>query len=94
MACHDHYHRPQLLNESRKKQGESTIWQRRFWEHQIRDDSDFAKHFDYVHVNPLKHGLVRQVSDWPYSSFHRAVERGIYPANWCGDGELDLPGAE
>ncbi len=67
---------------------ERGIWQRHFWEHAIRDEADFERHIDYVHVNPLKHKLVSQVKDWPYSSFHRYVERGIYPVNWCG--EIDL----
>jgi len=59
---------------------ERGIWQRRYWEHLIRDDADFSAHMDYVHINPLKHGLVRRVGDWPYSTFHRLVERGVYPA--------------
>lgn len=58
------------------------VWQRRFWEHQIRDDDDLARHIDYVHWNPVKHGLVRQVRDWPHSSFHRWVRRGALPASW------------
>ena len=64
---------------------EKGIWQRRYWEHAIRDDSDFARHIDYVHFNPVKHGLVSRVTDWPYSSFHRYVQRGILAADWGGD---------
>ncbi|WAJ69158.1 REP-associated tyrosine transposase [Catenovulum adriaticum] len=60
------------------------IWQKRFWEHTIRNQADFNHHIDYVHINPLKHGLVKQVKDWPYSSFHRAVLLGDYLVNWCG----------
>ncbi len=69
----------------RKASGERGIWQRHFWEHLIRDEKDFERHVDYVHANPVKHGLVTQVRQWPYSSFLRYVERGIYPETWCGD---------
>lgn len=71
---------------SRIGKGERGIWQRRFWEHTIRDDRDYAAHVDYVHFNPVKHGLVSDVRDWPYSSFHRDVARGAYPAAWAGGG--------
>jgi putative transposase len=70
------------ISSSRAAKGERGIWQRRFWEHAIRDDSDYAVHIDYVHINPFKHGLVQQVLDWQYSSFHRSVDSGIYPQNW------------
>jgi putative transposase len=73
------------ISNSRAAKGERGIWQRRFWEHTIRDESDLARHIDYVHINPVKHGLVTQVGDWPYSSFHRMVKLGIYPENWAGD---------
>jgi len=73
------------LSAVRERKGERGIWQRRFWEHTIRDEQDYAAHVDYVHINPFKHGLVRQVSDWPYSSFHRFVQEGIYPQNWASD---------
>ena len=69
--------------------GERGIWQRRFWEHTIRDDRDYAAHVDYVHFNPAKHGLVSAVRDWPYSSFHRHVALGAYPAVWAG-GTVDV----
>jgi putative transposase len=61
---------------------ESGFWQRRFWEHQIRDDKDFEKHIDYTHYNPVKHGYVKAVKDWPHSTFHRHVALGHYPENW------------
>ena len=61
------------------------IWQRRYWEHAIRDDTDMERHVDYIHVNPVKHGLVARVADWPHSSFHRSVERGLLPEDWGGD---------
>lgn len=85
VACHDEYHRADWLTGSKQKHRESSIWQRRFWEHQIRDEHDFFKHMDYVHFNPVKHGLAQRVRDWPYSTFHRAVESGIYSINWSGD---------
>jgi putative transposase len=74
-----------LANPSRNKRRETAIWQRRFWEHGIRDDQDFQRHFDYIHYNPVKHGLVNRVGDWPYSTFHRYVTEGIYPESW-GEG--------
>ena len=58
----------------RRARGERGIWQRRYWEHLIRDDGDYAAHMDYVHFNPVKHGHVSRVSDWPYSTFHRLVD--------------------
>jgi putative transposase len=73
------------VSTSRAAKGERGIWQRRYWEHTIRDEKDFARHIDYVHINPLKHGLVKRVRDWPYSSFHRMVELGVYPEDWAGD---------
>lgn len=69
-------------SESRQKRKESNLWQRRFWEHSIRDDDDFARHFDYIHYNPVRHGLCQQAADWPYSSFHRYVMQGVYSVDW------------
>ncbi len=74
---------------SRAGKGERGIWQRRFWEHSIRDDRDYAADLDYVHFNPVKHGLVTHVAAWQYSSFHRCVARGLYPAAWNG-GSTDV----
>ena len=74
-------------SKSRLKRGERGIWQRRYWEHLIRDDTDYNAHLDYIHINPVKHGLVNQVSDWPYSTFHHFVKNGIYPSNWSGGNE-------
>lgn len=68
--------------QSQRDRKELSLWQRRFWEHQIRDDADYARHVDYIHWNPVKHGLVKRVADWPYSTFHKFVERGIYPRDW------------
>lgn len=70
------------VSASRSKHGEQSVWQRRFFEHTIRDEQDLKRCFDYVHVNPLKHGLVNRVSDWPWSSFHRYVKLGEYPVEW------------
>jgi REP-associated tyrosine transposase len=73
------------ISASRVAKGERGIWQRRYWEHTIRDENDLARHIDYVHINPMKHGLVERVGDWPYSSFYRMVKLGIYPEDWAGD---------
>ena len=73
---------PASDNTSRKRRGERAVWQRRFWEHLIRDQADFNRHMDYIHYNPVHHGLVDNPGAWPYSSFHRLVERGIYPPGW------------
>lgn len=67
------------------KRREIDFWQRRFWEHQIRDDRDFEHHADYIHFNPVKHGLVTQVAQWPYSTFHRYAQNGVYPNDWGAD---------
>jgi putative transposase len=58
--------------------------QRRFWEHQIRDEADFVRHVDYIHWNPVKHGYVRRAAEWPYSTFHRYVRSGVYAEDWGG----------
>ena len=73
----------------RVAKGERGVWQRRFWEHFIRSDADYEAHMDYCHVNPLKHGHVQRVVDWPYSTFHQYVERGIYRLDWAGGMEPD-----
>jgi putative transposase len=71
---------------AKNPRGEYELWQSRFWEHTIRDEADFARHIDYIHYNPVKHRLVEWAGDWPYSTFHRYVEAGIYPLDWGGDG--------
>ena len=73
------------ISDSRVSKRERGIWQRRFWEHQIRDDADYQRHVDYIHINPVKHGYVGQVKDWPHSSFHRDVEQGLLPIDWGGE---------
>jgi len=76
--------RRSAVREARNERG---IWQRRFWEHLIRDDADYARHVEYCYINPVKHGLVRRVQDWPHSSFHRDVRRGLFPLDWAGEVE-------
>jgi putative transposase len=82
--CNEKFKRAAWVSASRQNRFESTLWQRRFWEHQIRDEADYQRHMDYVHYNPVKHGLVKQVSDWPYSTFHRYARHGIYEKDWAG----------
>ena len=72
------------LSEVRTRLNERGIWQRRYWEHTIRDERDYAAHVDYCHINPVKHGLVAAVREWPFSTFHRYVQEGVYPADWAG----------
>ena len=71
-----------LSTESRLKKREHNVWQRRFWEHLIRDDEDLGVHLDYIHYNPVKHGLVNSPGLWKYSSFNKFVDKGYYPSNW------------
>ncbi|WP_462379581.1 REP-associated tyrosine transposase [Pseudomonas sp. Marseille-QA0892] len=82
----------ELRSESRILRGERGIWQRRYEEHQIRDEEDFARHIDYCYINPVKHGRVQTVMDWPYSSFHRDVATGLYAPDWAGDVSLSVGG--
>jgi putative transposase len=77
-------------SNSRQSKGERGIWQRRYWEHLIRDEADFSRHVDYIHINPVKHGFVSRVAEWPHSSFHRYVQAGILPQNWAGDVGVEL----
>lgn len=75
---------PDSISDSRIKRHESGLWQRRFWEHRIRDENDLEMHVNYVHYNPVKHGYVNNVSEWSYSSFHRYARKGILPVDWGG----------
>src|SRR5262249_9398551 len=79
--------RTERLSQVREARGERGSWQRRFWEHLIRDEDDYARHVEYSYFNPVKHGLVRCVKDWPYSSFHRDVRAGLFAADWAGETE-------
>jgi putative transposase len=72
---------------SRLRKGERSIWQRRYWEHLIRDEDDYARHADYIHYNPVKHGHAARAADWPHSTFARWVGRGVYPEDWGESGE-------
>jgi putative transposase len=76
------FHRNEWMSDSKRKHREAAVWQRRFWEHMIRDEDDFRRHLDYLHFNPVKHGLVKCVRDWPHSTFHRFVKDGFYPQDW------------
>ena len=71
-----------LLTPGQITDGEFGFWQRRFWEHQIRDEKDFRAHVDYIHYNPVKHGYVKRAVDWSYSSSHRYVKEGVYEMDW------------
>ncbi len=82
-VCRERYRT--TLSASRQRKREAAIWQRRFWEHQIRDEVDMERHVDYIHFNPVKHGLVDAASLWPYSTFARYVREGIYAPDWGGN---------
>jgi putative transposase len=77
-------HEP-VQSPSRHKKRERGIWQRRFWEHQIRDQEDLQRHVDYIHYNPVKHGLVEDVEDWPWSTYRRFVRDGFYQHHVLND---------
>ena len=73
---------PQERRPSLVRKREAGVWQRRYWEHTIRDDADYAAHMDYIHFNPVKHGLAEHPAAWPFSSFLRCVALGVYPGGW------------
>lgn len=76
----------------RNRRGEASVWQRRYWEHTIRDADDFRRHVEYIHYNPVRHGLVPRAADWPYSSIHRFIKRGEIPPDWaCPPDEQAMP---
>jgi putative transposase len=70
------------IRTSRQKKRERGIWQRRYWEHQIRDEDDLARHADYIHYNPVRHGWVARAEDWPHSTFYEYVKRGMLSPDW------------
>lgn len=76
------------ISRSRQRKGERGLWQGRYWEHVIRGERDYQRHLHYIHFNPFKHGYVQSVKDWPYSSFHRWVRRGLYPVDWAAPLEI------
>jgi len=80
------------VSASRRRRRERGIWQRRYWEHTIRDEDDLGRHLDYIHFNPVKHGHVACVATWPYSSFHRMVRLGFYPESGSGDPKVQESG--
>jgi putative transposase len=77
------------LRQARDGRGEYALWQRRFWEHTIRNDVDFERCADYIHFNPVKHRLVTSPAAWPFSSLHRYARAGVLPGDWGGDGRAD-----
>lgn len=79
-----HFSANEQRSSSKVKRREKGIWQRRYWEHQIRDDIDLQRHVDYIHYNPVKHGLVSNVKDWPHSTFHRYVKDDVYAESLGG----------
>ena len=84
---------PPNLRTSLQRHGEKGIWQRRFFEHLIRDEDDLAAHVDYIHYNPVKHGHANRPVDWPHSSIHQFIQRGIVDAHWGTSGavcDMDL----
>ena len=80
----------ETITTSQHSRRERGIWQRRYWEHLIGDENDYQRHFDYIHFNPLKHGHVQCLADWPCSSFHRAVRQGIYLPDWRGGADIEI----
>ncbi len=85
------YHLPMdEMSYSQVSRNEKGIFQRRFFEHQIRNNMDFKNHIDYLHYNPVKHGFVNNVKDWQYSTFHRFVKEGIYPLDWGNNPAFEL----
>jgi putative transposase len=74
-----------VVSASKSRDRRVGVWQRRFWEHWIRSDDDFARHLDYIHFNPVRHGYVERPKDWPYSSFRKWVARGAYSGEWCDE---------
>jgi putative transposase len=78
-------------DRSRARRRERQLWQRRFWEHTIRDENDLTAHVEYIHYNPVKHGLCRAPAQWPYSSFHRYVREGLYAADWASGRPPAIP---
>ena len=73
------------VGKSRRGKRERGIWQRRYWEHQIRNEDDLARHVDYIHYNPVKHGYVTRSVEWPYSSLHRYIRNEVVPFDWGVD---------
>jgi REP-associated tyrosine transposase len=90
----DHGGQEAPISRSKVRHRERGVWQRRFWEHVIQNEDELIRCADYIHWNPVKHGLVTRVRDYPWSSFHRFVESGDYTLDWGSAGVVDIPGAE
>lgn len=78
------------VTQSRQRKREAAVWQRRFWEHEIRNEKDYLQHVEYIHYNPVKHGLVTAPADWPYSSFRHHVSRGLYEPDWGAGKKIEF----
>jgi putative transposase len=78
-------------NSARRAKREQAVWQHRYWEHLLRDETDYTRHVEYIHFNPVKHGYAASAIEWPYSSFRQYVAAGIYPADW-GQGVMNFEG--
>ena len=83
-------HNTEIISLSRQAKRERGIWQRRFWEHRIRDDTDYRQHMDYIHYNPVKHGYVVNPQDWQYSTLHKLTEKGVYPSDWAKGDKVEM----
>lgn len=83
-----HFQAAEQRSDSKIKHRDKGIWQRRYWEHQIRDDDDLQRCVDYIHYNPIKHGYVLNCLDWKFSSFHRFVKQGMLPENWAANNQI------
>ena len=79
------------ISKARRRKRERGIWQRRYWEHQLRCDTDLARHIDYIHINPVRHGYVSAPAEWPYTSIHRYIQRGLLPPDWAASMDLNFP---
>ena len=78
------------ISKARRRKRERGIWQRRYWEHQLRSDTDLVRHVDYIHINPVKHGYVNAPAEWPYTSLHRYIQRGLLPSDWAVSMDLNF----
>lgn len=86
--------RGEHVSPARARKGERGVWQRRFWEHRIRDENDLARHVDYIHINPVKHGHVAKASDWPWSSIHRYIRNGTITTDWAAEPDVSVVAGE
>ncbi|MCF8146079.1 MAG: transposase [Deltaproteobacteria bacterium] len=85
-----HHRNEDMLDPTRRLKGERAVWQRRFWEHTIRDENDLERHVEYTHYNPVKHGLVKAPKDYVYSSFHRYAQAGLMDVNWGAGTKMEF----